>query len=142
MKKKDQITASQSLIGLNLSETEVTENQQTDASQVNDEAVESKSHFKHGILRKIAGRKKLLTIGLMGVLSIGVLGAVDNWLGGAVLTTLAERTGIKEKSSTATETIPMPSGTLQLSKEYVYAGSRMLATEDYGIAQPNPTPTP
>lgn len=39
---------------------------------------------------------------------------------------------------------PTPTGTpaLKLSKEYIYSGSRQLATEDYGIAQPNPTPTP
>jgi type II secretory pathway pseudopilin PulG len=32
-------------------------------------------------------------------------------------------------------------GSLQLSKEYIYAGSRMLAIEDYGISS-SPTPTP
>ena len=36
-----------------------------------------------------------------------------------------------------------PTPTLQLAKEYIYAGSRMLAIEDYGItATPSPTATP
>lgn len=36
----------------------------------------------------------------------------------------------------------LPTPTLQLAKEYIYAGSRMLAIEDYGVTPPPPTPTP
>lgn len=32
--------------------------------------------------------------------------------------------------------------TLKLAKEYIYAGSRMLAIEDYGLSNSTPTPTP
>lgn len=45
----------------------------------------------------------------------------------------------EEKSETAAL-----NPTMQLAKEYIYAGSRMLAIEDYGVSgsNPNPTPTP
>lgn len=37
----------------------------------------------------------------------------------------------------------LPTPTWQIAKEYIYAGSRMLAIEDYGITlTPTPTPTP
>jgi hypothetical protein len=51
--------------------------------------------------------------------------------------------GTTGSSATPTPT-PTPTGTptLKLSKEYIYSGSRQLAVEDYGVAQPNPTPTP
>jgi len=38
--------------------------------------------------------------------------------------------------------IPPPSPTPQLSKEYIYAGSRLLAVEDANAPTPTPTPTP
>lgn len=51
---------------------------------------------------------------------------------------LAEMVGIN--SDLTEEAVPDPYiNSPQLSKEYIYAGSRMLAIEDY---QPTPTPTP
>jgi hypothetical protein len=37
---------------------------------------------------------------------------------------------------------PLPTSTPQLSKEYIYAGSRMLAVEDANASAATPTPTP
>ncbi|NJM52593.1 MAG: hypothetical protein HC846_03860 [Blastocatellia bacterium] len=95
-------------------------------------------------------KQKFLAIGILALLSIGVLGAMGEFSSekkGGILSGLAETVGLKEKSSqtgdSVNESLTPPNGTLQLSKEYVYAGSRMLATEDYGISgTPTPTPTP
>jgi hypothetical protein len=92
-------------------------------------------------------KQKLLTVGILALLSLGALGAMGEFSDdnqGGILSGIAETIGLKEKSSSKgdslNETLTPPNGTLQLSKEYVYAGSRMVATEDYGITA-NGTPT-
>lgn len=91
------------------------------------------------------GRKErigVVAIGLM--LTIGALGATG--LGSRIIETfsslnspsnagarLNQRNNSQSSSalnSSAVEPMPLPPGTAQLSKEYVYAGSRMLAVED------------
>lgn len=82
-------------------------------------------------------KQKILAIGVVGLLSIGVLGAMGEFSSekrGGVLSGIAETIGLKKKSSNGYDPANPQSGTPQLSKEYIYAGSRMLATEDYGIA--------
>lgn len=100
--------------------------------------IEKADSWRHARSTK---RKKLLLFGLMVVFALGALGAGIKMPGSQtrVLSYLAESAGLKESSpNTATTT-----NTLQLSKEYIYAGSRMLAVEDYGIASiPTITPTP
>ncbi len=88
-------------------------------------------------------RTRLLAVGMIALLTIGALGAMGEFSSkkNGIISNLAETVGLKKKEVPSTENLP-PQTTPQLSKEYVYAGSRMLATEDYGIAQPNPTPTP
>jgi hypothetical protein len=85
-------------------------------------------------------KQKLLTVGILALLSLGALGAMGEFSDdkqGGILSGIAETIGLKEKSSSKgdslNETLTPPNGTLQLSKEYVYAGSRMVATEDYGV---------
>jgi F5/8 type C domain len=84
-------------------------------------------------------KQKLITVGILALLSLGALGAMGEFSDdkkGGILSGIAETIGLKEKSSnkgdSLSETLTPPNGTLQLSKEYVYAGSRMVATEDYG----------
>lgn len=61
---------------------------------------------------------------------------------GLLLATLAAAI-ISTTPKARAEESPLPTPTLQLAKEYIYAGSRMLAIEDYGITpSPSPTPTP
>jgi hypothetical protein len=94
-------------------------------------------------------KQKLIAMGILALLSLGALGAMGEFSDDkkdGILSGIAETIGLKEKSSNTgdslNETLTPPNGTLQLSKEYVYAGSRMVATEDYGTANANPTPTP
>lgn len=97
------------------------------------------------LTKGLTGKKKLVVLGITILLSIGAFGAINEYSGnkqGGVLSGLAEKIGLKQKENINNRAIPIQTGTPQLSKEYVYAGSRMLATEDYGVAQPNPTPTP
>ena len=57
----------------------------------------------------------------------------------AALSSVGTARGVEEPTELAAQT-----GNLQLAKEYIYAGSRMLVIEDYGInsaATPTPTPT-
>ena len=92
-------------------------------------------------------KQKLIALGILTLLSIGALGAIGEFSGGkkgGILSSLAETVGLKEKSNkgdSLNESLNPPEGTLQLSKEYIYAGSRMLATEDYGVTNGTPTPT-
>ncbi|HRH40128.1 MAG TPA: hypothetical protein PKY82_00715 [Pyrinomonadaceae bacterium] len=104
-----------------------------------------KEESKVKIWNKLSVKQKLFSVGLMSLLTIGALGAMNEYSGNknGIFSSVAEKVGLKSKETTTTEAIqPVQTGTPQLSKEYVYAGSRMLATEDYGIAPANPTPTP
>lgn len=94
--------------------------------------------------KTMSGRQKFLVVGIIALLAIGALGAMGEFSGkkNGIISHLAETVGLKQKEVNSSETYQPQTGTPQLSKEYVYAGSRMLATEDYGIVAPNPTPTP
>lgn len=94
------------------------------------------------LVKGMSGRQRLLDLGIVALLTIGALGAVGEFSGEkkGIISSLAETVGLKKKAGSAETN--QPQSTPQLSKEYVYAGSRILATEDYGIAPPNPTPTP
>lgn len=93
-------------------------------------------------------KEKLIALGVVALLSIGALGAIGEFSGGkgGVFSSLAETVGLKKKSNNQAdklnEGLTPPEGTLQLSKEYIYSGSRMVATEDYGVTNGTPTPTP
>lgn len=96
-------------------------------------------------VKAMSGKQKLFAIGIVALLTIGAFGAMGEFSSekkNGILSGIAETVGLKKKEATSTEGISPQTGTPQLSKEYVYAGSRMLATEDYGISVPNPTPTP
>jgi len=84
-----------------------------------------------------AGKAKLITsicifIGVL-ILSLGVF-AANNWLPRTDLLT-GKRFGwfgrpLAKNAPSAWNPVPSPTPTPQLSKEYIYAGSRMLAVED------------
>lgn len=99
------------------------------------------------VLRGIPRNQKLIIIGIIILLTIGALGATTNIFStqdGSLLASAAEKIGLKEpaKSNTSYQPANPPTGPLQLSKEYVYAGSRTLSVEDYGVVPANPSPTP
>lgn len=84
-------------------------------------------------------KKHWLTIGFIALLSFGALGGGLKYLEESANKERAIRA--KENNFTRTEpslmsklnpftTLPSPTPTPQLSKEYIYAGSRMLAVED------------
>lgn len=104
--------------------------------------------------RKLSRRRILAVFGLMTLLTLGVLGAANDpnnqngnnsdWGIWSTITSALGLTDAAESANTA-EAIASANGSLQLSKEYIYAGSRMLAIEDYGLASgssPTPTPSP
>jgi hypothetical protein len=93
------------------------------------------------VAQPISKRTRLLIVGVVMLISLGILGAVSERNNHRFVSSLAEQVGLKQKTILPTET-NQPQTNPQLSKEYIYAGSRQLAVEDYGIAQPNPTPTP
>lgn len=134
-----------SILSLNISETDGEQTSKFKGESDPDLNI-GEIHKTSGLFQSFTKRQKLFTIGLITLLTIGALGAGTNLLDtkdGSWLSTIAEKVGIKEKSvNVASRQLVLPTGTLQLSKEYIYAGSRMLATEDYGIATANPTPTP
>lgn len=94
-------------------------------------------------VRAMSGKQKLASVGLISLLTIGALGAMNEYSGNkkGVISSLAEKVGLS-KEMPSTESLQPQTVTPQLSKEYIYAGSRQLAVEDYGIAPANPTPTP
>jgi hypothetical protein len=92
-------------------------------------------------VKGMSGSRRLLGFGIIVLVSLGVLGAVSERNNHRFVSNIAEKVGLKQKTVQPTE-INQPQTNPQLSKEYIYAGSRQLAVEDYGIAQPNPTPTP
>lgn len=78
-------------------------------------------------------------IGIVGMLSLGVLGSTLKYLDEDAKQQLAERaaaTPLKPHKESLLNAInpflsaPLPSPTPQLAKEYIYAGSRLLAVED------------
>ncbi len=82
----------------------------------------------------------LIVLGIGLLVAIGALGFVSQK---SQVSNLKSASSLSQSVQTvATEAIPPQTGTPQLAKENIYAGSRLLATEDYGIAAPNPTPTP
>jgi hypothetical protein len=91
-------------------------------------------------------KQKLIAFGIIALLSIGALGAMgtfsDNKQSGEIISSLAEKVGLKEKTVENTVDPNAQTATPKLSKEYIYAGSRTLATEDYFTATPTPTPPP
>ena len=87
-------------------------------------------------------------IGVIALLSLGALGASLKYLESDAQRVMRERSQSSPLNPTE-ETflskvnpfLPAPPAP-QLSKEYIYAGSRLLAVEDAGAGQGNPTPTP
>lgn len=99
------------------------------------------------LAKAMSGKQKLVAFGIIVLLSLGAFGAMSSRNKNGILSNLAESVGLKEKKSesqngTTLTNLNTPNGPMQLSKEYVYAGSRMLSVEDYGIAPANPSPTP
>ena len=88
------------------------------------------------------------TLGIFLLLGLGIFGQMG-WL-----PTTNPETGTRTgwfgtkiaKASESSNWNPFaetePQTNLQLSKEYIYAGSRLLAIEEAGSGNPNPTPTP
>lgn len=100
------------------------------------------------IKRKLLRKETLATLGLVILLALGVMGATGAFSNISAVpkmfSSLVE-TGLKEENSNLlAESLNPPQAAPQLSKKYIYAGSRMLAVEDYGVAPtpPPPTPTP
>lgn len=94
-------------------------------------------------------REKIIGAALIALLALGALGATGGLPSvksiAGVFNRFAETVGFKHKDTNLKlEHSSLPTPTPQLSKKYIYAGSRMLAIEDYGIAPtpPPPTPTP
>lgn len=141
MTTKDKSTIVQNEAGTNLIEIEQT-NKQLNKITLLDDLFNKNRLFKARLLQKICKNQKLIGLFLLVFFTIGVFGAVDNLLGGEVISDLIKNLNSKEKPVTVAKPLPTPTGTLQLSKEHVYAGSRMVTTEDYGLMPPNPTPTP
>ncbi len=72
-----------------------------------------------------------------------VTGLVAVWLLLAMFVTAAiSSVGSAKTDEETIESAAAQTGGLQPAKEYVYAGSRMLAVEDYGLSSSPPTPTP
>ena len=90
------------------------------------------------LVKKLTAKQKLTAAAMVGLLSIGTLGAMGELSGkeDTLVSRVGKAVGIIKPPPPAP--IPPQSGTPQLSKEYIYAGSRMLATEDYGVAPANP----
>lgn len=108
--------------------------------------------WRGGIQRRATRKQSLAIICLTAFLTLGAWGAVfaasiepapdTGW---GIFSSIAELFGLAEsKEETApAESATAPNGSMQLSKEYIYAGSRMLAIEDYGLGtNATPTPTP
>jgi FG-GAP-like repeat len=99
-------------------------------------AVESKKTDKNGWLTKL--KNHWWAVAFVGLLSLGAMGAGLKYLeesakreklaNGNRLTATKEQS-LLSKINPFIEP-PLPSATPQLSKEYIYAGSRMLAVED------------
>lgn len=87
------------------------------------------------LVKRMSGKQKLFAFGLSSLLAIGALGAMSEFSGNknGIISNLAETVGLKKKDAG----LPPQTGTPQLSKEFVYAGSRMLSVEDNGIAPMN-----
>jgi hypothetical protein len=93
----------------------------------------------HGIhwWRNLKGTQRWLVVGLVAFISIGALGAGLKYLEESAR---AEKARLQQNPLAKTDSVlasvnpflppPTPTPTPQLSKEYIYAGSRMLAVED------------
>lgn len=85
-------------------------------------------------------QRKLLTIGIIGLLSLSVLGAGLKYLEADAQREIAKRNAPRSGKSAPDESFlnkvnpflptPTPTPTPQLSKELIYAGSRLVAVED------------
>ena len=85
-------------------------------------------------------RSHALTIGIIGLVAFGVLGSGLKYLDEDAQREIARRANNKSNFNKQEESFlnkinpflppALPSATPQLSKEYVYAGSRLLAVED------------
>lgn len=104
--------------------------------------------WRGGIQRRAARKQSLAVICLIAFLTLGAWGAVSaasepaQTSGWGVFSSIAELFGLTESEKETVDQAVPPNGSMQLSKEYIYAGSRMLAIEDYGVGGSNPTPTP
>lgn len=77
-------------------------------------------------------RQKLLITGMIALLAIGALGAIDELTGNkksGIISSLAETIGLKKKEM-INNSASGQAVTTQLSKEYVHAGGRTLTVED------------
>ena len=106
--------------------------------ETSEETAESGSGIKNW-WAKLSGQGKLLTVLIIGLLSLGTFGAGLKYLDEQAKDTIAQR-AVATPLNPAQEGLlakinpfvpaALPSPTPQLSKEYIYAGSRLLAVED------------
>jgi len=95
---------------------------------------ESSEVVRTGLLKKLfsAFRGRLWLIPVIALLAVGAFGSVMKYMQDEART----QNGLPEKDRSLLSSInpfvaaPLPSPTPQLSKEYIYAGSRLLAVED------------
>ncbi len=93
-------------------------------------------------------------IGAVAICLLLVMGALGAGLGDKIISTFGSKNTQQGTNQTAKNNgsflsarnpfaePPLPTATLQLSKEYIYAGSRMLAVEDANAPAATPTPPP
>jgi hypothetical protein len=101
---------------------------------------------RRGWWKPLSGTRNWLAIGMLTFLSLGVMGTGLKYLEDSVRAEKARRDqNPLAKSDPLLASVnpflprPTPSPTPQLSKEYVYAGSRMLAVEDAAASAIPPT---
>lgn len=107
------------------------------APEMNDAMVETKSDGKRKRWFDLNVRGNLLTIGVVALLSLGALGAGLKYMEDSAKQQKAGNANkLNEQGESYLNKInlfvepPPPSPTPQLSKEFLYAGSRLLAVED------------
>jgi len=118
-----------------------TVDQQTEKAGMKDseiQAIQSNSSVRTGLFSYL--KSNLWMVGIIGFLALGVLGAGLKYLDEDARREIAKRANNKGKLNNQPESFlnkvnpflptPTPTPTPQLSKEYIYAGSRLLAVED------------
>lgn len=108
--------------------------------KTNSNADEISGDVRKGWWFGLSSQSKLLTIGIIALLSLGTLGAGLKYLDDDAKRELAKRNAATPlnpvKDESALNSInpflsaPLPSPTPQLSKELIYAGSRLITVED------------
>ena len=115
-----------------------------DLSSVDTEAVETETDSPTSTKFLAWIKTHWVMAGIIGLCAFGVFGSALNYLDDDA----KRQTLLKATDRSALSSInpflaaPLPVATPQLSKEYIYAGSRLLAVEDANAnAAPTPTPT-